>query len=224
VSGEGARRLVRNLGPGERVASALGGGVLVAAALTRAPVGALALAAGAALAYRGLTGSCPLYRRLGIDRSGRGNVGIKIDRTITVNESPSALFRFWRDFANLPHVIPNLQSVTSVGSSRSHWVMKAPAGMAVEWDAEIINELPDRLIAWRSTPTSPIQHAGSVRFVPTGNATRVEVSLQYAPPAGELGHVLAELLGADAGTQVEEGLRNFKTSVERGRLAERANW
>jgi uncharacterized membrane protein len=218
-----ARRQIVNVGPGERVLSTMGGGLLLAWALIRAPVGVVAAALGASLAYRGFTGFCPVYHRLGVDRSIRGNVGIKIDRAVTVGESPEVLFRFWRDFGNLSEVIPNLESVTAVGSTRSHWVMKAPAGMAVEWDAEIINEIPNRLIAWRSVPTSAIQHAGSVRFVPVGSATRVEVSLQYAPPAGELGHVLAELLGADAGSQVEQGLWNFKTSMERGRMAERSN-
>lgn len=219
-----ARHQLINVGGPERVLSALAGGALLLFGVTRAPFSLALAAVGGALAYRGLTGHCHAYQWLGVERGVRGNVGIKIERAITVQEAPAVLFRFWRDFRNLPHVMPNLESVSTVGDLRSHWVMKAPPGMAIEWDAEIINERPNELIAWRSTPASSIQQAGAVRFVPVGAATRVEVSLQYAPPAGELGHVVAELLGADAGTQVEEGLQNFKMSMEHARTAERANW
>jgi uncharacterized membrane protein len=146
----------------------------------------------------------------------RGNLGIKLNRAIVVEETPAALYAYWRDFRNLPSVLTSLESVSVVGASRSHWVMKAPAGLCVEWDAEVINEQPERLIAWRSTPTSPIQHAGSVHFVPVADrATLLEVSIQYAPPAGEVGAALAALLGADPERQLDIGLQDFKAAMER---------
>ena len=65
-----------------------------------------------------------------------------------------------------------------------------------------------------------VDHAGSVRFDPLagGGTTLVSVSLQYAPPGGELGHALA-LFGEDAGRQIDDDLRAFKHAVETGRRA-----
>jgi uncharacterized membrane protein len=215
-----------NVGPAERALSIIAGGALAGYGVARAPGAVLLTALGGLLAARGWRGVCEIYRALGIDRatgtSRRGQLGIKVDRSVRVQETPEALFRFWRDFTNLPRVITNLERVAVVGPTRSHWILATPAGTTIEWDSEIINEIPGELIAWRSTPTSSIQHAGSVRFRPLPDgATRVEVSLQYAPPAGRVGRALADLLGADPEHQLEEGLEQFRVSMERGRVAGR---
>jgi uncharacterized membrane protein len=114
----------------------------------------------------------------------------------------------------------HLERVVVTGN-RSRWAVKAPAGMTVEWDAEIINERANELIAWRSVGNSMVDSAGSVRFerAPDGHGTLLHVSLQYNPPGGEMGHVLASLFGEDAGRQIEEDLQNFKRAVESGELA-----
>jgi uncharacterized membrane protein len=211
------------------VLSVLGGGGLAIYGWRRAPAAVIATSLGAALICRGLSGRSRLYRALGIEhpaRGGRrGGLGIKIDKIIVINESPQVLYAYWRDLRNLPYVISHLESVNVLGPTRSHWVAKTRAGGSVEWDAEIINEKVNELIAWRSTPTSPIQHAGSVRFTPTSEGTTVvEVSLQYTPPGGELGAALAKILGTDPARHIEEGLQSFKASMERAKTAENATW
>ena len=210
-----------NLGPAERALSVAGGVALAMLGLRRSWLALGFGAVGTALVWRGVTGHCALYGRLGIDRAAhtRGQLGPKLVREAVVQERPEAVFAFWRDFSNLPLVMPNLDSVKVLGPTLSHWRLKTPPGMTVEWDAEVINEKPGELIAWRSTPTSTVQHAGSVRFELTGaGSTWVQVSLQYAPPAGELGHVVAELLGADAGKQIETGLAGLREAMERARV------
>jgi uncharacterized membrane protein len=108
-----------------------------------------------------------------------------------MEESAEKIYRFWRDFRNLPLIMPNLESVTVQSEAWSHWVVKGPMGTRIEWDAEIINDKPHELIAWR-TVGSHIEHAGSVHFEarPDGG-TLVRVSLQYHPPGGELMHMVA---------------------------------
>ena len=211
---------VVNLGPAERAMSVAGGAALALLGLRRSRL-ALGLGAiGAALVWRGVTGHCAVYEWLGVDRAAntRGQLGLKLEREAVVREQPEAVYAFWRDFSNLPLVMPNLDSVKVLGPTLSHWRLKTPPGMTVEWDAEVINEKPGELIAWQSTPTSTVQHAGSVRFEPTSDGgTRVEVSLQYSPPAGEMGHVVAELLGADAGKQIETGLAGLQQAIEQAR-------
>src|SRR5262249_48373258 len=122
-----------------------------------------------------------------------------------------ALYRRWRDLAGLPRFMEHLVSVTEHGP-RSHWVAKAPVGLTVEWDAELVNDQPGRLIAWRSLEGSQVDTAGSVHFnpAPSGRGTEVVVELKYDPPGGRLGSWLAWLFGREPSVQVREDLRRFK--------------
>ena len=69
----------------------------------------------------------------------------------------------------------------------------------VEWDAEITEERPNELLAWRSLPGSQIENSGSVRFkkAPADRGTEVHVSLKYEPPAGKARAALAKLFGEE---------------------------
>ena len=91
----------------------------------------------------------------------------------------------------------------------------------MEWDAEIINDEPNRLIAWRSLGGADVDNAGSVRFVPAeaGGGTEVSVTLDYIPPAGRAGALAAKLFGRDADQMVREDLRGFKALMESGAVA-----
>jgi uncharacterized membrane protein len=213
-----------NIGSKERWVSALGGGALAMWGLRRASWAGLTLAvAGGALAWRGIRGWCHLYGALGIDRADTertvGNLGVKIERHVLVAASPERLYRFWRNLENLPRIMSHLDSVQTLSPTRSRWLAKAPAGMTVEWEAEIINDQPPSLLAWRTLAGAPVVHAGAVRFIPIGAATRIEVSLQYDPPGGTLAHAVAELMNADAGARIEHDLNEFKRALESGRLA-----
>jgi uncharacterized membrane protein len=124
---------------------------------------------------------------------------VHVETSIAIERSRRELFSFWRDFSNLPLFMRNLDSVTVLDATRSHWVARGPAGTQVEWDAEIYNEIENELIAWRSTENADVVNAGSVRFQkgPTGHGTFVRVTMNYNPPAGNVGASLAQLLGAE---------------------------
>jgi uncharacterized membrane protein len=218
-----AERMV-NVGDTERVASAIAGGALVVFGLSRISLGGLVLAAvGAALGYRGITGHCDLYERLGIDAGGArrsvGNLGVKIDESIVVNAPPRRVYDVWRNLENLPRLLSHVDRVEVLDRTRSRWVLKGPAGTRISWDAELINDKPGEVIAWRTTDTTLVNHAGSVTFEAAGPRTRVCVSLQYDPPGGRFGHAVASLVSADAGSQVAHDLAEFKRALEEGRLA-----
>jgi uncharacterized membrane protein len=237
-SQDAARDLVRggsgtcpiNVGENERLASKLGGGVLLMTGLLRGGLGGLALtAAGGALLYRGITGRCHCYESLGINTAEeeRGTfdsvpaqAGARVEEAVTINAPAEDLFRFWRQFENLPQFMQHLRSVTVVDGNRSHWVAEAPLGRTVEWDAEIHNERENELIAWRSLEGSQVETAGSVHFAPApgGRGTEVRVNLKYNPPAGPIGIALAKVLGVDAARQVREDLRRLKQFFETGEV------
>lgn len=165
------------------------------------------------------------------DNANTPGAAMRVAQSITINRSPEELYRFWRDFQNLPRFMKHLESVQVVSpqtgatmgearEERSHWVAKGPAGMRVEWDAAILEDHPNELISWRSLEGATVENAGSVRFerAPGGRGTVVRVKLQYAPPAGVIGATVAKLLGEDPEWQVKDDLRRFKQVMETGEI------
>ena len=220
-----------NVGDTERWLGGLAGGALALLGLSRrSPGGLLSALAGGALVYRAVTGHCPVYEAMGIDSSGRrrgpvasvrAGAGVKVEKSVTINRSPEDLFRFWRQLSNLPRFMSHLESVQETGPRSSHWIARGPLGVRVEWDAEIHNEEPDRLIAWRSVGESQVDTAGSVHFerATGGRGTTVRVALKYDPPAGKAGALLARLFGEAPEQQIQEELRCFKQLMEAGEIA-----
>ncbi|RPJ51948.1 MAG: SRPBCC family protein [Methanobacteriota archaeon] len=150
------------------------------------------------------------------------NRGIKIEKSLTINRSSEELYHFWRDLENLPLFMQHIKSVTSLGNNRSHWIVNAPAGTTVEWDAEIYNEIAPQLIAWRSIGNADINHAGSVHFqhAPGQKGTEVRVVLNYEPPFGKrIGKLVSKILTEEPEQQIEEDLHRFKQMMEAGEIA-----
>jgi uncharacterized membrane protein len=143
---------------------------------------------------------------------------LRVRRRITVNRPADALYRFWRDFSNAPRFMERVDAVQTTGERRTHWRARGPAGVNVEWDAEVKEERPNELIAWRSLDTVPFQHSGVVRFepAPAGRGTVVTVEMEYAPPGGSVTATAAQLLGYAPEQQIQEDLRRFKQRMETG--------
>ncbi len=168
-------------------------------------------------------------RRLSHETNGHGeqaragearDPGVHVRRSITVNRSPQEIYAFWRNFENLPRFMAHLESVRVIDDRRSHWMARAPAGAKVEWDAEIVEDRPNELIAWRSLSSADVPNEGSVRFVPApgGRGTEIHVELRYKPPGGKVGALAAKLFAEEPGKQVAGDLRRFKQVMELGEV------
>ncbi len=228
-NGQNAQKITPrvNVGNIERIASAIAGGALAIYGLSRrSPVGLMTTLAGAALLHRGGTGKCNAYQALGIDTAKNSEAGdpvardIHIEKSIIIDKSPEELYRFWREFENLPRFMNHLESVTNISPNRSHWKVKGPAGSTLEWDAEIYNEKANEFIAWRSLE-GEITNAGSVHFQPAtdGAGTELKVVLNYNAPGGKLSTMLVKLFGQDPGQMIEEDLHRLKQVLESGEAA-----
>ena len=213
-----------NVGETERIVSAIAGGAFVVLGLSRLSLGGLVLAAiGGALGYRAITGHSLLYERLGIDaasaRRNVGNLGVKVEESIVVDAPAERVYGIWRNLDNVPRLLSHVERVEVLDRTRSRWTIKGPAGAPISWDAELINDKPGELIAWRTVDSTLVSHAGSVTFEPIGPRTRVRVALQYDPPGGRFGHAVAALMSEDASSLLRRDLTEFKRAVEEGRLA-----
>jgi uncharacterized membrane protein len=181
-------------------------------------------AAMAAAAVAGVT----LFDVLCVQRLGRDQAegpprprSISVEETITVNKPVEQVYAFWRDFTNHPRFMRHLESVEVLDDRHSRWRAKGPAGVGVEWDAEIVSERDQELIAWRSTPDATLRNHGTVQFrrAPGARGTEVRVRIEYLPPAGSVGHILGRIFGRNPEQQLQEDLRRFKQLIETGEIA-----
>jgi uncharacterized membrane protein len=223
----------RNISETERWVSMAAGAGLAAYGLgRRRGTGWLLTLGGVLLFRRGLSGHCHTYELLGVNTAGTGSdtrralggtAGVLVDESVTINRPVDEIYRFWRDLENLPRFMRHLESVESVTGTLSRWRAKGPpGGTSVEWNAEIINEVPNQVIGWRSLEGSDVVSAGSVNFddAGAGLGTRVRVRLQYSPPGGKVGAAVARLMGRDAATEIRQDLQQLKQLVESGEVGQ----
>ncbi len=219
-----------NVGDKERLLSLLGGAALGLYGLSRRSLGGLALAAmGGSLIYRGASGHCSAYQTLGVSTadpvgpatSVRAGHGVKIEESILINRDAATLWRFWRKLENLGRFMQHLERVEEIDRRHSRWVAHTPFGINLQWEAEIINESENELIAWRSVGDSEVDTAGSVHFreLPDQRGTEVRVSLKYDAHAGQLAAPLARMFGSTPAQQIHEDLLRLKQMMETGEVA-----
>jgi uncharacterized membrane protein len=146
---------------------------------------------------------------------------VLIGRSVTINRPRAELYSFWRDFKNLPRFMHNVHSVTIQDQIHSHWIIEAPGGKTVEWDSEITQDEPGRLIAWQSLEGASVRNSGRVEFLnsPDDRGTVVRVTLTYDPPAGAVGKLIARLFQKEPKVQARQDLRRFKQLMETGEIA-----
>ena len=186
----------------------------IAASNPEAKLGRVAFATANVLAVTTLDVICAMQLSNG------NNHGIHAQGTCIVNLPPEEVYKFWRNFQNLPRFMRHLQSVVDMGDGRSRWKAKGPAGMEVEWDATIIADIPGEVITWRSLEGSDVDNAGAVRFerATGGRGTIVKVNIEYNPIGGVIGATVAKLFGEEPEQQLDDDLRRFKQVLEVGEV------
>ena len=148
---------------------------------------------------------------------GAGRRAIDFQKIINVAAPVEDVFAFWSNYQTFPMFMSNVRDVRETGDDRSHWVVAGPAGVPVEWDAVLTNYVPNRSIGWKTSPDSPVAHAGIVRFEPNPDGTtRVDIRMSYNPVAGGLGHAVASLFGADPKSEMDADLVRMKSMIETG--------
>ncbi|MDB5706154.1 MAG: cyclase [Sphingomonas bacterium] len=143
-----------------------------------------------------------------------------IGRAVTINRPVAELFAYWRDFANLATFMENVERVDVLDDRRSHWVVKAPAGKTVEWDAVVTEEAKDSFIAWASGEGADVPNSGRIDFRDAGaRGTVVTATILYDPPAGMIGKLIAKMFQREPAIQARRDLRRFKQLMETGEIA-----
>jgi uncharacterized membrane protein len=148
---------------------------------------------------------------------------VPIRRSTTIARPPGEVYRFWRDFKNLPKFMVHLESTEVLDATRSYWRARGVGGKTFEWNAEIVGDRENELISWRTVGRgSQVAHVGVVRFVaaPGGRGTEVHVEATYDPAGGPLARAFALAFGQDPSQQIEGDLRRLKQVLEAGEVIE----
>lgn len=180
-------------------------------------------AAGGALLFRGATGYCPVVGVLGADgtRKDTHDTAVHIKHSVTIDRPRGELYAYWRDVEKLPTFMHHLESVRHLDETRSEWQARGVKGLGtISWEAEVVEDMPGELIAWRSLPGADIENAGEVRFIdaPAGRGTEVHVNIEYRPPAADVGSLAAKLINPVFSQMVQEDVRRFKRLMESGTI------
>lgn len=146
--------------------------------------------------------------------------GVAVAKSVTINRPARELYDYWRNFAQLPAFMDNVERIDVASADRSHWVVKAPGGKTVEWDAIVTEDRPGELIAWASAEGADVPNAGRVEFREAGGrGTVVTATIAYDPPAGLIGRIVAKMFQREPAIQARRDLRRFKQLMEAGEVA-----
>ena len=203
-----------NWSPATRLLSGVGGSLLTLFAMKqRGLMKPVLSTVGLALTTRGITN---------IDtRSllGMGEKAIRAHRAININAPIDTIYQFWRNFENFPLFMEHVKEIT-LNNGTWHWKVAGPAGISLEFDSMITQDLPNSYLAWETHPDSQVHHQGFVRFDENRDgSTRVTVQMQYVPPAGAVGHAVAQLFGVDPRHAMHDDLMRLKSLLEEGQTS-----
>ena len=204
----------------------IGGAALALSGLTKLThkhvlPGVALMAAGGMFLYRGKTGHCDVFQAMGVDTAGTEDKGLTVEKVLTINRSPQEVYDFWHNLENLPRFMRHLETVTTTGARTSHWKARGPAGVAVEWDAEMLEDYPGQKISWQSLGNADIPNEGTVEFVeaPGGRGTELKINLTYRPPGGTAAKVAAKVAHGINAQVIEADLKRLKQILETGETA-----
>ena len=204
--------------PATRFLMGAAGGAMVVAGVSvagkKGAIGAALTVSGAGLLVRGITNR-NIAQLAGMPD---GSWEIDLRRSLNLAVPVDKAFEFWANYQNFPRFMSHIKEVRDLGQGRSHWVAEGPAGMAIEWNAEMTAVEPNSLIAWQSIPVSMIENAGTVQFTPNPDgSTRLDIHLCYNTPAGATGRLVGKLLGADPRRAMNDDLLRLKALLEVGK-------
>jgi uncharacterized membrane protein len=216
-------QLDQNVSRTGRIISALAGGLLLLHGMRRGKKFS-EIPLGSYLLFRGATGYCPVNDKvLGKNSITTGNGHaitqpgrISIDTRVMIDKSASQVYKFWRKLENLPSFMKHLEQVNVIDETTSIWKAKIPGGFGtIEWESEIIEDLPNQLLAWRSMADSEIMNSGKVEFIDTGsNQSELHAVISYEAPGGIVGEKVSRLLNPIIEKMIKSDIENFKSYIE----------
>ena len=215
-----------NISQREQTTSTALGGALLALALSRhrSLFGRLFLGlVGGSLLYRGGTGHCHVYAAFGMNTTkpaqrkpgAAASAAMQAQGSLCIQESPDALYRFWREPQNLSRIMGDFVDISAASTEQLRWTVRSPLGRGLSWETRIVEAEPARILRWESLQGAELPNEGSVWFrpAPHDHSTEVTLRVRFHPPSGQSSAVM-QRLGAAPGRLVQEALHRCKSLIE----------
>ncbi len=133
----------------------------------------------------------------------------RVAKSIEIEKPLRMVYDQWTQFEEFPRFMEGVEEVVQHGDRILHWKAKI-GGKVEEWDAEIVDQVPDQQIAWRHTRGAV--NRGVVSFMPLdGERCKVTLALEYDPNG--FVEKVGDVLGV-VSRRVEGDLERFKKFVE----------
>jgi uncharacterized membrane protein len=142
-----------------------------------------------------------------------------VEKTIEVDKPVDQVYAQWTQFEEFPKFMENVEQVRQLDDKHLEWKAKV-AGTERQWKAEITEQRPNQVIAWRSITGD--KNDGKVEFQPVNGHTKVKLQVDYEPPVGAIGEVGDKVVQATP-RSVENDLKRFKEFIEQ-RPAPTGKW
>ncbi len=210
-----------NVSSPERAGSVAAGMLMIGFGIRRFSwLGLASAAAGVALIVRGVTGRCSVYKSLDINTAQSVRSENSVRGSMTIKESAQELYSLWRNPENFQRIFAHFAQISVTSNESSHWVIRAPLGKTIEWDAWITEERPGEAIRWKASDDSKLPNWGQLTFrqAPGDKGTELVLDLHFDPPGGVFGQKVSDIFGIVPRTIATQALRRFKSLVETGEI------
>lgn len=204
----------QNVGSVDRLISAAAGTILMMAGFRNFRKGGYSLLLPAGyLMWRSVSGYCHLYKAIGIDTT-EGAQFLELTKSITIQRNKSEVYNYWRQLENLPLIMTHVSKVDKISDKKYRWDVEFNK-QHFRWNAELIDDTPNKRISWVSVDSPDVKNSGSVEFNDAANgATEIVVNIIYKPAKTTLGRAVAKVLNPLFKQRVKDDLKEFKRIME----------
>ena len=143
-----------------------------------------------------------------------------IEASVTVRCAVAEVFRFYRDFKNLPSFLGDVMAIEQLDSATSRWTIQGPLGIRANWTIKVTEERTNELIRYQTVTSPALRTCWQIHFAPGSAAGETEVREVMKAPLGILGRAALALIGKFPAEEVASNLHRLKEVMETGRVTD----
>jgi uncharacterized membrane protein len=143
-----------------------------------------------------------------------------IEASVTIQCAVDEVFRFYRDFKNLPRFLGDVMAIEQISPATSRWTIQGPLGIRANWTIKVTEERTDELIRYETVTSPGLKTYWEIHFAPGPAAGETEVREVMKPPLGRLGRAAIALIGKVPAEEVSSNLHRLKEVMETGRVTD----
>jgi len=143
-----------------------------------------------------------------------------IEASVTIQCTVDEVFKFYRDFKNLPRFVGDVMAIEQISPATSRWTIRGPLGIRANWTIKVTEERTNELIRYETATSPGLRTYWEIHFTPGSDAGETEVREVMKAPLGRLGRAVLALLGKFPAEEVSSNLRRLKEVMETGKVTD----